>query len=92
MMLAQQLYEGVSLGKTSVGLITYMRTDSVRLADVAVDEIRDYIKQNFGSEFCPAKENHYSTKRTLRTRMRRFVRLASCVPRPRCRSILPATS
>lgn len=63
MMLAQQLYEGVSLGKTSVGLITYMRTDSVRLADVAVDEIRDYIKQNFGSEFCPAKENHYSTKK-----------------------------
>lgn len=63
MMLAQQLYEGVSLGKTSVGLITYMRTDSVRLAEVAVDEIRDYIKQNFGSEFCPAKANHYSTKK-----------------------------
>lgn len=63
MMLAQQLYEGVSLGKTSVGLITYMRTDSVRLAEVAITEIRDYIKQNFGSEFCPAKENHYSTKK-----------------------------
>lgn len=63
MMLAQQLYEGVSLGKTSVGLITYMRTDSVRLAEVAISEIRDYIKQNFGSEFCPAKENHYSTKK-----------------------------
>ena len=63
MMLAQQLYEGVSLGKTSVGLITYMRTDSVRLAEVAIAEIRDYIKQNFGSEFCPAKENHYSTKK-----------------------------
>ena len=40
MMVAQQLYEGVSLGKASVGLITYMRTDSVRLADVAIDEIR----------------------------------------------------
>ena len=63
MMLAQQLYEGVSLGKTSVGLITYMRTDSVRLAEVAIAEIRDYIKQNFGSEFCPSKENHYSTKK-----------------------------
>lgn len=63
MMLAQQLYEGVSLGKSSVGLITYMRTDSVRLAEVAISEIRDYIKQNFGSEFCPAKENHYSTKK-----------------------------
>ena len=63
MMLAQQLYEGVSLGKTSVGLIAYMRTDSVRLAEVAISEIRDYIKQNFGSEFCPAKANHYSTKK-----------------------------
>lgn len=63
MMLAQQLYEGVSLGKTSVGLITYMRTDSVRLAEVAIAEIRDYIKQNIGSEFCPAKETHYSTKK-----------------------------
>lgn len=63
MMLAQQLYEGVSLGKTSVGLITYMRTDSVRLAEVAIAEIRDYIKQNIGSEFCPAKENHYNTKK-----------------------------
>lgn len=63
MMLAQQLYEGVSLGRTSVGLITYMRTDSVRLAEVAIAEIRDYIKQNIGSEFCPAKENHYSTKK-----------------------------
>lgn len=63
MMLAQQLYEGVSLGKTSVGLITYMRTDSVRLAEVAIAEIRNYIKQNIGSEFCPAKENHYSTKK-----------------------------
>lgn len=63
MMLAQQLYEGVSLGKTSVGLITYMRTDSVRLAEVAIAEIRDYIKQNIGSEFCPAKENYYSTKK-----------------------------
>lgn len=92
MMLAQQLYEGVSLGKTSVGLITYMRTDSVRLADVAVDEIRDYIKQNFGSEFCPAKANHYSTKKMRRTRMRRFVRPASCAPRPKCRNTSPATS
>lgn len=63
MMLAQQLYEGVSLGKAAVGLITYMRTDSVRLADVAIEEIRDYVKQNMGSEFCSPKVNHYSTKK-----------------------------
>ena len=62
-MVAQQLYEGVSLGKAAVGLITYMRTDSVRLADVAIDEIRDYIKNNMGSEFCSPKPNHYSAKK-----------------------------
>lgn len=63
MMLAQQLYEGVSLGKGSVGLITYMRTDSVRLADEAIAEIRDYIQNNVGSEFCAPKPNHYNTKK-----------------------------
>lgn len=63
MMVAQQLYEGVSLGKAAVGLITYMRTDSVRLADVAIDEIRDYIKNNFGNEYCSPKPNHYSAKK-----------------------------
>ena len=63
MMVAQQLYEGVSLGKASVGLITYMRTDSVRLADVAIDEIRAYIKNNLGNEYCSPKPNHYSAKK-----------------------------
>ena len=63
MMVAQQLYEGVSLGKAAVGLITYMRTDSVRLADVAVDEIRNYIKNNLGQEFCSPRPNHYSAKK-----------------------------
>lgn len=63
MMVAQQLYEGVNLGKASVGLITYMRTDSVRLADVAIDEIRQYIKNNLGDEFCSPKPNHYSAKK-----------------------------
>lgn len=63
MMVAQQLYEGVSLGKAAVGLITYMRTDSVRLADVAIDEIRDYIKNNLGNEYCSPKPNHYSAKK-----------------------------
>ena len=40
-----------------------MRTDSVRLADVAIDEIREYIKNNHGEEYCPARANHYSTKK-----------------------------
>lgn len=63
MMVAQQLYEGVSLSKATVGLITYMRTDSVRIADVAIDEIRDYIKNNLGNEYCSPKPNHYSAKK-----------------------------
>lgn len=63
MMVAQQLYEGVSLGKSSVGLITYMRTDSVRFADSARDDIRNYIVDNFGKEYCPAKPNVYSSKK-----------------------------
>ncbi len=63
MMVAQQLYEGVSVGKSSVGLITYMRTDSVRFADSARDEIRNYIENNYGKEFCPAKPNVFSSKK-----------------------------
>lgn len=81
MMVAQQLYEGVSLGKASVGLITYMRTDSVRLAEVAIDEIRDYITNNLGAEYCSTKANHYSAKRMPRMLMKLFVRPACYVHR-----------
>ena len=51
---AQQLYEGVDIGGSTVGLITYMRTDSVALAKEAVHEIREYIKDNFDAEYLPA--------------------------------------
>jgi len=50
---AQQLYEGVDIGGSTVGLITYMRTDSVALAKEAVQEIRDYIGKNFDAEYLP---------------------------------------
>ncbi|WP_278936717.1 type I DNA topoisomerase [Phascolarctobacterium faecium] len=64
MMVAQQLYEGVAVGKEgSVGLITYMRTDSVRIADVAADDIRSYIESEFGKEFRPSHANSYSSKK-----------------------------
>ncbi|MDY4920219.1 MAG: type I DNA topoisomerase [Phascolarctobacterium sp.] len=63
MMVAQQLYEGVNLGKATVGLITYMRTDSVRIADVAIDEIRQYITNNLGAKYCSPQPNHYSAKK-----------------------------
>jgi len=64
MMLAQQLYEGMELGKEgSVGLITYMRTDSTRIASEAVDAVRGFISANFGKEYLPAKPNTYPSKK-----------------------------
>ncbi|MDG5788201.1 type I DNA topoisomerase [Evansella sp. AB-P1] len=52
MMLAQQLYEGIDLGKQgTVGLITYMRTDSTRLSDTAKNEAKEYIEKNYGKEY-----------------------------------------
>lgn len=63
MMLAQQLYEGVSFGKGAVGLITYMRTDSVRLAEEAITEIRNYIVTKEGQDFCSQVPNHFNTSK-----------------------------
>ncbi|WP_019242321.1 MULTISPECIES: type I DNA topoisomerase [Bacillus] len=52
MMLAQQLYEGIELGKEgTVGLITYMRTDSTRISDVALSECTQYIEEQYGKEY-----------------------------------------
>ncbi len=62
MRLAQQLYEGVDIGSESVGLITYMRTDSVHLANEAIGEIRDYIRQRYGAEQLPPEPRQYKTK------------------------------
>ena len=63
MALAQQLYEGLNVGSEgSVGLITYMRTDSVNVADTAVRETRDYIRQRFGKEYTPDKPRSYRTR------------------------------
>lgn len=62
MRLAQQLYEGVDVGDGAVGLITYMRTDSVNLASEAVAEIRDLIAQRYGKHNVPAKPRIYKTK------------------------------
>jgi DNA topoisomerase-1 len=59
---AQSLYEGVDIGGQTVGLISYMRTDSVSLAKEAVQEIRDYIKDNFSSEYLPSTQPAYKSK------------------------------
>lgn len=59
---AQQLYEGIDIGEGAVGLITYMRTDSVTLADEAIKEIREYIGETYGKEFLPAQAREFKTK------------------------------
>jgi len=64
MMLAQRLYEGVEVGaEGSVGLITYMRTDSTRVSNDALDEVRQMITQQYGADYCPEKPNFYKSKK-----------------------------
>jgi len=59
---AQQLYEGIDTGDGEIGLITYMRTDSVNLAQEAVDEIRAYISNRYGADQVPDTPRTYKTK------------------------------
>ena len=59
---AQQLYEGIDVGQGAIGLITYMRTDSVNLADEALTEIRHYIENKIGKEYLPSAAKQYKTK------------------------------
>jgi DNA topoisomerase-1 len=60
---AQQLYEGVEIGSEgAVGLITYMRTDSARVAPSALEAVREYITSNYDAEYLPAKPNTYKSK------------------------------
>src|SRR5216684_2829364 len=64
MMLAQRLYEGVELGEEgSVGLITYMRTDSVRVSADALAQVRELIGANYGASYLPEKPNFYKSKK-----------------------------
>jgi DNA topoisomerase-1 len=63
MALAQQLYEGLEVGEGgSTGLITYMRTDSTHISEIAQKETRDYIRNRFGKEFIPAKLPKHRTR------------------------------
>ncbi|HEX2671527.1 MAG TPA: type I DNA topoisomerase, partial [Polyangiaceae bacterium] len=65
MSIAQRLYEGIDLKKDGglVGLITYMRTDSVRISPDAILELREYIKTTFGEKHLPAKENVFKSRK-----------------------------
>ena len=64
MAIAQQLYEGIDLGSMgSLGLITYMRTDSTHLSDEAIKEVRHYISMHLGEDYLPAKPKVYASKK-----------------------------
>ncbi len=65
MRLAQRLYEGIDLGAEGpVGLITYMRTDSTRVAGVAIAAVRDFIQQEYGPDYLPGKPHAYKSRKT----------------------------
>ncbi|HEV2705219.1 MAG TPA: type I DNA topoisomerase [Pyrinomonadaceae bacterium] len=64
MMLAQKLYEGIELGaEGSVGLITYMRTDSTRVSETALQEVRAFVGTQYGADYLPEKAIHYRSKK-----------------------------
>ena len=62
MMVAQKLYEGVKTDQGSMGVITYMRTDSMNLAKEAVTAVREYIQAEYGDKYLPSKPKNYVTK------------------------------
>ena len=65
MMFAQQLYEGVDVGDgETVGLITYMRTDSVNVSKEAIEKVRGFIKSQFGAKYLPDAPNVYKSRKS----------------------------
>ena len=79
---AQSLYEGVDIGGQTVGLISYMRTDSVSLAKEAVQEIRDYIRDNFSAEYLPATQPAFKSKTKNAQESHEAIRPTSIVRTP----------
>jgi DNA topoisomerase-1 len=62
MRVAQRLYEGVDIGGETVGLITYMRTDGVQIAEEAIPAVRQVVEQDYGKEYLPPSPRRYETK------------------------------
>ncbi|MDD5475799.1 MAG: type I DNA topoisomerase [Syntrophales bacterium] len=82
MALAQRLYEGMELGAEGpVGLITYMRTDSVRVADEAIEDVRSHIAERYGTEFLPPKARSFKTSKKVQD-AHEAIRPASLVHHP----------
>ncbi len=83
MMIAQQLYEGLDLGEGGVtGLITYMRTDSTNVSEVAQKETRDFIKSIYGESFLPASAPQYKTRAVSAQEAHEAIRPTSVLRQP----------
>lgn len=84
MSVAQKLYEGIDIGDGDVGLITYMRTDSVALSTVATDEARTVIGERYGKEYALDEPRVFKNKSKMpRKRTKRSVRPPSAMSRRR---------
>ncbi|MCG8427019.1 MAG: type I DNA topoisomerase [Chromatiales bacterium] len=79
---AQQLYEGIDTGSGAVGLITYMRTDSVHLADEAVAELRGFITERYGADQLPKQPRTYKTKQKNAQEAHEAIRPTSALRTP----------
>ena len=82
MRIAQQLYEGIDVGEGTVGLITYMRTDSLSLAQEAVDELREFISGKYGKDQIPKSVRTFRTRSKNAQEAHEAVRPTSCMREP----------
>lgn len=82
MRIAQQLYEGIDVGEGAIGLITYMRTDSVNLSKEAVEQIRQMIADTYGSDHVPEAPRAYKTKSKNAQEAHEAIRPADITVRP----------
>ncbi len=83
MRVAQRLYEGVDIGGEAVGLITYMRTDGVQIADEAVTSIRSLIRDDYGARYVPDAPRRYQTKAKNAQEAHEAIRPTDATRRPR---------
>jgi DNA topoisomerase-1 len=91
MRVAQRLYEGVDIGGETVGLITYMRTDGVQIAEEAIPAVRSVIEQDYGRNYLPPAPRHYETKAKNAQEAHEAIRPTELSRRPRdTKSVLDA--
>ncbi|MFN2305046.1 MAG: type I DNA topoisomerase, partial [Anaerolineales bacterium] len=84
MAIAQQLYEGVELdGMGTTGLITYMRTDSTQISDVALKEVREFIHSRYGNEYLPKEPPQYKTRTQIAQEAHEAIRPTSVLREPK---------